>query len=110
DFVIAAGGVQLFPRLVAAEHRTDFNGQVLQSALPKLDALLGGGIAAGSSTLVLGPAGTGKSLLVLQFIAAAVARGERAALFLFDEELGMLLTRAKGLGIDLAAMRDSGKV
>ena len=110
DFVIAGGGVQLFPRLVAAEHRTDFDGHVLQSALPKLDALLGGGIAAGSSTLVLGPAGTGKSLLVLQFIAAAVARGERAALFLFDEELGMLLTRAKGLGIDLAGMRESGKV
>jgi circadian clock protein KaiC len=82
----------------------------LKSALPKLDTLLGGGIAAGSSTLVLGPAGTGKSLLVLQFVAAAVQRGERAAMFLFDEELGMLLTRAKGLGIDLAGMRDAGKV
>jgi circadian clock protein KaiC len=53
--------------------------------------LLGGGIAAGSSTLIMGPAGTGKSLLVMQFVAAAVARGERAALFVFDEELGLLL-------------------
>jgi circadian clock protein KaiC len=110
DFVIGEGGVQLFPRLVAAEYRAPINGELLRSALPRLDALLGGGIAAGSSTLVLGPAGTGKSLLLLQFIAAAVARGERAAMFLFDEELDMLLARAKGLGIDLAAMRDAGKV
>src|SRR3954471_3182496 len=71
DFIIGEGGVQLFPRLIAAEHRAEYSGQVLTSALPKLDALLGGGISAGSSTLVLGPAGTGKSLLVLQFVAAA---------------------------------------
>jgi circadian clock protein KaiC len=110
DFILGAGGVQVFPRLVAAEHRADFTGELLKSALPKLDALLGGGIVAGSSTLVLGPAGTGKSLLLLQYIAAAVKRGERAALFIFDEEIGLLLARAKGLGIDLAAMRDDGKV
>jgi len=110
DFLIGQGGVQLFPRLIAAEHRATFGGEVLTSALPKLDALLGGGVTAGSSTLVLGPAGTGKSLLVLQYIAATVARGERAAIFLFDEELGLLLSRAKGLGIDLAGMRDAGKV
>jgi circadian clock protein KaiC len=110
DFILGAGGVQVFPRLVAAEHRADFTGELLKSALPKLDALLGGGIVAGSSTLVLGPAGTGKSLLLLQYIAAAVKRGERAALFIFDEEIGLLLARAKGLGIDLAAMRNDGKV
>ena len=110
DFTIAEGGVELYPRLVAAEHRGDFTGELVKSALPKLDDLLGGGIVAGSSTLILGPAGTGKSLLVLQYIAAAVARGERAAMFVFDEELGLLLSRAKGLGIDLGAMRDAGKV
>jgi circadian clock protein KaiC len=110
DFLIGQGGIQLFPRLIAAEHRATFGGEVLTSALPRLDALLGGGVTAGSSTLVLGPAGTGKSLLVLQYIAATVARGERAAIFLFDEEIGLLLSRAKGLGIDLAGMRDAGKV
>lgn len=110
DFTISHDGVQLFPRLVAAEHRTNFTGELLASGIARLDTLLGGGIAAGSSTLVLGPAGTGKSLLVLQYIAAAVARGERAALFVFDEELGLLLARAKNLGIDLAAMRDAGHV
>ena len=59
---------------------------------------------------MLGPAGTGKSLLLLQYIAAAVRRGERAAMFVFDEELGLLFARAKGLGIDLAGMRDAGNV
>ena len=110
DFTIAEGGVRVFPRLVAAEHRAKYSGEVLRSSLPKLDALLGGGVTAGSSTLVLGPAGTGKSLLVLQYIAAAVKRGERAAMFVFDEELGLLFARAKGLGIDLAAMREAGMV
>jgi circadian clock protein KaiC len=110
DFVITSGGVVVFPRLVAAAHRHGFSGETLQSGIGELDELLGGGITAGSSTLVIGPAGTGKSLLALHFVAAAVARGERAALFVFDEELGLLLARAKGLGIDLAAMRDSGGI
>jgi circadian clock protein KaiC len=82
----------------------------LKSGRGELDALLGGGIAAGSSTLVIGPAGTGKSLLILQYVAAAVARGERAALFVFDEELGLLIARAKAMGIDLEAIRDSKKL
>lgn len=108
DFTITHGGIEAYPRLVAAEHRKPFVDEFLKSDLPKLDSLLGGGVAAGSSTLVIGPAGTGKSLLILQYIAAAVKRGEKAALMLFDEEVGLLFARAKGLGIDLEAMRDTG--
>ena len=108
DFVISTGGVQVFPRLVAAEHRFGYDGRLANSGIKELDALLGGGVTGGSSTLVLGPAGTGKSLLCLQFIAAAVKRGERTGLFVFDEELGLLFARARGLGIDLEAMRKSG--
>jgi circadian clock protein KaiC len=105
DFVIGSGGVQLFPRLVAAEYRTGFAGETVRSGIDALDGLLGGGLAAGSSTLIIGPAGTGKSLLVLQFIAAAARRGEKAALFVFDEELGLLIARAKALDMDLVAMQ-----
>ncbi len=108
DFVIRTGGVQVFPRLVSAEHRTTYARDRLSSGSPEMDALLGGGIERGSSVLVLGPAGTGKSLLVLTFIVAAVARGEKAAMFLFDEEIGLLFTRALGLGIDLQALVDGG--
>ena len=71
---------------------------------------MGGGIESGSSTLVIGPAGTGKSLLVLQFVSAAVKRGEHVALFVFDEEMGLLFSRTKAMGIDLEAMRESGKL
>jgi len=110
DFMITQGGVQVFPRLVAAEHRKSHPARTMSSGIAELDLLLGGGIAAGSSTLLIGPAGTGKSLLALHFIAAAVARGERAALFVLDEELGLLLARAKGLGIDLEAMREAKKL
>jgi circadian clock protein KaiC len=110
DFNITPGGVRVFPRLVAAEFRAGFSGQILKSGISELDQLLGGGIAAGSSTLLLGPAGTGKSLLVLQYLTSAVARGERAALFVFDEELGLLFARAKQLGMDIAAMRDADKL
>jgi len=110
DFIIATGGVQVFPRLVAAEHRRGFSGEAVRSGVAELDALLGGGLTAGSSTLVIGPAGTGKSLLSIQFLAASARRGERVGLFVFDEELGLLLSRAKSLGIDLEAMRDAGSL
>lgn len=108
DFVIAPGGVAVFPRLVAAEHRTPFVRSLQSSGIDALDALLGDGIERGSSTVIVGPAGTGKSLLTLQFVAAAVGRGERAALFVFDEELGLLVGRAAALGIDLEAMVATG--
>jgi circadian clock protein KaiC len=110
DFTIATGGVRVFPRLVSAEHRTNFTAEVIRSSLSGLNALLGGGIESGSSTLILGPAGTGKSLLTLTFVASAISRGERAAMFVFDEELGLLLNRAKALGIDLQAMKESGQL
>jgi circadian clock protein KaiC len=110
DFVIETGGVRVFPRLVSAEHRLDFERQVLATESSKLNALLGGGIDRGSSVLILGPAGTGKSLFALTFVAGAVNRGERAAMFVFDEELGLLIERAKGLGIDLQAMVDKDQL
>ena len=108
DCVIGTGGVRVFPRLVAAEHKTDFNRSTSPSGNAALDALLGGGIQCGSSTLVLGPAGTGKSILVLSFALAAIQRGEKAAMFIFDEELGLLFDRAKKLGIDMPALVESG--
>ena len=107
DFVIDTGGVRVFPRLVAAEHRTKFERSVLASESEELNLLLGGGIERGSSVLILGPAGTGKSLLTLTFIVSAIKRGESAAMFVFDEELGLLFERARGLGIDLKAMVDA---
>lgn len=110
DFTIKTGGVHVYPRLVAAEYRTRKKSVVLTSGIAEFDELLGGGIESGSSTLVIGPAGTGKSLMVLTMAVAAVRRGERAALFIFDEELGLLFARSKKMGIDLEAMRDSGNL
>jgi len=110
DFSLSTGGMLVFPRLVASEHRSKFSGDHFMSGVPELDLLLGGGLATGSSTLVIGPAGVGKSILVLQYIAAAIKRGDRAALFVFDEELGLLLSRAKALGIDLQAMCDANQL
>ncbi len=110
DATITTGGLNVFPRLVASEYRSDFDRHTKSSGLAEFDQLLGGGVEAGSSTLVLGPAGTGKSLVSITFIVAAIARGEKAALFVFDEELGLLYARMKGMGIDLQAMQRSGKL
>ena len=110
DFVIRTGGLEIFPRLVSKEHLTKFPITVLSSGNVELDALLGGGTESGSSTLVLGPAGSGKSLLVFQFAAAAIGRGEKVALFAFDEELGLLFRRTKAMGIDLERFRDEGSL
>ena len=110
DFTIETGGVRVYPRLVSAEHKTPFERDLLTTDSPELDALLGGGIERGSSVLVLGPAGTGKSLLLLTFVKTAVERGERAAMFVFDEELGLLIQRALGVGIDLQALIDADQL
>ena len=110
DFVIKPGGVEVFPRLVSNEHREPFVRHVQACPSPEMNALLGGGIERGSSVLVLGPAGTGKSLLTLTFILGAIERGERAAMFIFDEEQGLLFQRALGLGIDLQAMVDTNQL
>lgn len=104
DFAIKTGGLEVYPRLVSSEHRTDFDRQPLSSGIAGLDDLLGGGVERGTSCLVLGPAGTGKSVLILYFVTAAIARGEKAALFIFDEELGLLLERTKALGFDLDSL------
>ena len=71
---------------------------------------MGGGVERGSSCLILGPAGTSKSLVALYFILSAVQRGEKAALFAFDEEIGLLTDRTKAFGIDLTAMVESGQL
>ncbi len=110
DFTIETGGVHAYPRLISAEHKTGFERDLLTTDSAELNELLCGGIERGSSVLVLGPAGTGKSLLVLTFIKTAVERGERAAMFVFDEELGLLIQRALGVGIDLQKMIDADQL
>jgi circadian clock protein KaiC len=107
DYQIRRGGLQVFPRLVAAEHRSIPDRRKLQSDLPALDALLGGGLEQGTSTLLVGAAGTGKSTIAAQFVAAAARRGQHAAMFIFDESLDTLFTRSAGLGIDLQKYVDS---
>jgi circadian clock protein KaiC len=108
DATITTGGLNIFPRLVASEFRNSMDRTTKSSGIAQLDQLLGGGIETGSSTLILGPAGTGKSLTAIVNVVAAVKRGEKAAMFVFDEELGLLFDRMKGIGIDLAAMQASG--
>jgi circadian clock protein KaiC len=99
DFTIRTGGIDVFPRLVAAEHPPDYVERDLPSGNRELDRLLGGGLPAGTSTLLLGPAGTGKSSIATQFAAASAARGERAALFVFDENIGTFRSRSRKLGM-----------
>lgn len=108
DFTIKTGGLEIYPRLVSAEHRTKFAREPLASGLAGLDDLLGGGVERGSSCLILGPAGTGKSLLALYFVLAAIKRGEKAAFFAFDEEVGLLIDRTAAFGIDLPALIEAG--
>lgn len=108
DFVIATGGLKVFPRLIAAEHITQFEPDVLSSGVPEFDKLLGGGLTRGSSTLLVGPAGTGKSALGLQYAVAAASRGEHSAVFLFDESRFTTLIRSKSLGMELEPHIQSG--
>ena len=108
DFAIRRGGLDVFPRLVAAEHHRPFTGDPMPSGLPELDTLLGGGPLRGTCTLVTGPAGTGKTTVALQYVAAACARGERAAVYEFDERIGTLLSRTALQGAPLQPCIDNG--
>ncbi|MBZ2208511.1 ATPase domain-containing protein [Massilia soli] len=108
DYKIVTGGLVVYPRLVAAQTRTQSDHKQLSSGLPKLDALTGGGLTEGTSTLISGPPGTGKSSLCSQYVYAATQRGEKAAMFLFEEASGNLLVRTAGLGIDLKSAVDNG--
>jgi circadian clock protein KaiC len=110
DAKIVHEGVVVFPRLVAAEHRRPFAREQVSTGIAEIDALLGGGLDRGSGTLLLGPAGSGKSALASQCAVTAAARGERAAIFTFDEGLGTLFGRAAALGMDLAKHVDDGRI
>ncbi|MCW7538454.1 AAA family ATPase [Aquabacterium sp. A7-Y] len=110
DFTIRPGGMVVFPRLVAAGLRRAAAEGSLRSGVAGLDELLGGGLERGTSTLVAGAPGTGKSTIATCFAAAAAAAGERAAMFLFDESLATLLKRMRGLGCDLQPHIDSGRL
>ncbi|HEY4319928.1 MAG TPA: ATPase domain-containing protein [Gemmatimonadales bacterium] len=108
DFVIRRGGLDVFPRLVASEHVTEVIDGDLPSGNAGLDALLCGGIPLGTSTLLLGPAGTGKSTIATQFAVSAAMRGERAAMYVFDENIGTFRTRSRKLGIPVESHIASG--
>jgi circadian clock protein KaiC len=110
DFAIRTGGLDVFPRLVAAEHHAEFVERDLPSGNARLDGLLGGGLPAGTSTLLLGPAGTGKSTIASQFAVAAAARGERTAFFAFDENLGTLRSRSRKIGMPLDPALHNGLI
>jgi circadian clock protein KaiC len=108
DFVLDTGGIQVFPRLVAAEHHRDFTPVIRATGAPGLDDLLGGGLVPGTSTLVSGPSGIGKTTTSIRCALAALQRGERAAYFLFDEGLGTLLARSAALGMDIRPYIENG--
>jgi circadian clock protein KaiC len=110
DFTIRTGGIEVFPRLVAANRHREFKAEAVESGVVELDALLGGGLDRGTATLVLGPAGCGKSSLAAHFAAAAAKRGERAATFIFDEGVNIYLNRAAGLGTGLRAEVEAGRL
>ena len=110
DYVIDAGGLRVFPRLVAAEHRQARSRRKLGSEIAELDALLGGGIEEGTSTLLIGAAGTGKSTIAAKFASAAAGRGDRGALFLFDESPATLLSRCDELNVGLRPHVESGTI
>ena len=108
DYAIRTGGLEVFPRLIASEHVIKFERKAMPSGLAALDQLLGGGPQAGTSTLLLGPAGSGKTTVAMQYAVAAAARGERVAMYMFDELRALLIDRLRAVNLDLQAAIDSG--
>lgn len=103
DYTIETGGIRIYPRLVANEHESSFTSGKVKSGIDALDAMFGGGINRGSSTLLIGPTGAGKSTLAVQYAFAAAQRGNRAIVYSFDEVLRTAIDRAEALGIHVRA-------
>ena len=110
DYIIRTGGLDIFPRLIAAEHKPGFQRRPVPSGIQELDDLLSGGIDTGTSTLLTGPAGCGKSTIATRYACSAAQRGEKAAIYTFDESLGTLIERASGLGLDPRPFLASGRL
>lgn len=110
DFKILTGGLEVYPRLVASNDRGDLDGQIVSSGIPGLDRLFGGGIDKGTASLLLGPSGSGKSIMASQYAVAAALRGQRTAMYVLDERVNILLARARGLGLDLEGEADRGMI
>ena len=110
DFTIEKGGLCVYPRLIAAEHFRDFDGEPVATGLDELDALLGGGLVPGTNTLLTGPAGVGKTTTAVRCMIAALERGEKAAYYLFDERSATLLLRSRKLNMDLQSYIDRGQL
>lgn len=108
DFSLRTGGLQVFPRLTAAEHRTTVMSQPIGSDIAALDTMLGGGIDRSTCTLLMGPAGIGKSAVGTQFAVAANQRGEPASIFLFEERIGTWLHRCQQLGMNVETHIEAG--
>jgi circadian clock protein KaiC len=110
DFELRRGGLQVFPRLIAAEHLVAESREQIQSGVAELDALLQGGPTRGTSILVTGPAGAGKTTLAMQYVSAAAERGERCAVYEFDERIATVLSRCDKLGIALRPHIDADRI
>jgi circadian clock protein KaiC len=110
DFRITTGGIAVYPRIRSDQPTGATVGNLLKSGSEELDVLLGGGLQAGTSLLITGAAGTGKSVLASQYACAAVARGERVRFYLFDERLSTFRLRGEGLGMDLAEPIADGRL
>ncbi|MCG2594137.1 AAA family ATPase [Ramlibacter sp. XY19] len=110
DFVLDTGGLAVFPRLVAAEHRVESTAKVVSTGMARLDGLVGGGLSRGTNTLLCGPSGIGKTTTALACVLAALKRGERAVYYLFDEGLATLVQRAKALNLDITPYLDNGQL
>ncbi|HTK00020.1 MAG TPA: ATPase domain-containing protein [Bordetella sp.] len=108
DFTIKEGGLEVYPRLVAAEHHKAFSKELISSGNFRLDKLLGGGLERGTNALLIGAAGVGKSSIALTYAIAAVNRNEHAVVFAFDEGRGTLEARASSLGLPIRAALDGG--
>ena len=108
DYVIKPGGIEVFPRMISAQHATVVSGKRYSSGIKEMDNLLGGGLDAGTSTLFLGPAGTGKSTITIQYAYAAAERGEKAIIFAFEESISTLLMRTASIGMNIQKHLDKG--
>jgi circadian clock protein KaiC len=110
DFKICTGQLDVYPRLGAYELPEHSEFLQMTSGIESIDTLLGGGLNSGTSCLIVGPSGIGKSTLAALYAAAVANAGEHAAIFLLDERPATYITRSELLGVRIRESIEAGRI
>ncbi len=101
---IKKDGIKVYPKLRLQKRKKDYKTETISAGVPEIDELLHGGLERGTTTVLSGASGVGKTTLGLQFMKEASGRGERSVIYAFEEGVETILNRSEAINIPIKEM------